>query len=84
MGSARVSFQSYLITIKRRFERINFLTIFSHIRYYFSTFEDDSLLCLLDDDAYSKDEQKIKVIPEDVNIKINEDVLDSIIKELKM
>jgi len=45
------------------------LNVLNFLRYYFSTFEDDSLLCLLDDDAYSKDEQKINVIPEDVNFK---------------
>jgi hypothetical protein len=46
--------------------------------YYFSTFEDDSLLCLLDDAAYSKDECKIKVIPEEMDIKVNSDLLKNL------
>ncbi len=51
--------------------------------YYFSTFEDDSLLCLLDDTAYDKDESKFKVIPEEYNIKINNDIVRNI-EELKL
>ncbi len=46
--------------------------------YYFSTFEDDSLLCLLDDSAYDK--EQFSVIPEEYDIKINEELL----KELRI
>lgn len=51
--------------------------------YYFSTFEDDSLLCLLDDTAYDKDECKVKVIPEEYDIRINNDIVQNF-EELKM
>lgn len=50
--------------------------------YYFSTFEDDSLLCLLDDTAYSKDESKIQVIPEQYDLVLNEELIKSL-KELQ-
>ena len=79
--------QIYGINLSKHYRMI-FITsnyniiILSYDRYYFSTFEDDSLLCLLDDSAYSKDEQRIKVIPEDMKIKIDEAVLDNL-KELK-
>ncbi|RNA31813.1 zinc finger protein 277-like [Brachionus plicatilis] len=46
--------------------------------YYFSTFEDDNLLCLLDDNGYNKDESKIKVIPEDIRIEIRKELLESL------
>lgn len=46
--------------------------------YYFSTFEDDNLLCLLDDNGYNKDESKIKVIPEDLTIEIKKELLESL------
>ena len=48
--------------------------------YYFSTFEDDNLLCLLDDEAY--DESKIQVIPENMEVKINEEIVKNL-KDLK-
>jgi hypothetical protein len=44
------------------------LFIFFACRYYFSTYEDDNLLCILNDEAYSKDEQRINVIPEQYTI----------------
>lgn len=43
--------------------------------FYFSTFEDDSLLCLLDDSAY--DESKFNVIPEEYEFKINSDIVNN-------
>jgi hypothetical protein len=44
--------------------------------YFFSTFEDDSLLCLLDDSGYAVDEAlKVKVIPEHYDIKLNDQEL---------
>lgn len=46
--------------------------------YYFSTFEDDNLLCLLDDNGYNKDESKFKVIPEDLRIEIKKELLESL------
>ena len=46
------------------------------LRYYFSTFEDDSLLCLLDDTAYSIDESKIKIIPEEIDMNMNNDLIN--------
>lgn len=46
--------------------------------YFFSTFEDDNLLCLLDDDGYNKDESKIKVIPEDIKFEIKQELLESL------
>ena len=45
--------------------------------FYFSTFEDDSLLCLLDDSAYEKDESKFKVIPEEYDFQINKDIMQN-------
>jgi len=42
----------------------------------FSTFEDDSLLCLLDDTAYNKDESKVIVIPEKFDVEIKEEVFE--------
>ncbi|CAF0704556.1 unnamed protein product [Brachionus calyciflorus] len=51
--------------------------------YYFSTFEDDNLLCLLNDNGYNKDESKIQVIPEELNIEIKKELLDSL-KELEI
>jgi hypothetical protein len=46
-------------------------------RYLFSTFEDDSLLCLLDDTAYSRDESKVTVIPEKFDVEVKEEVFES-------
>lgn len=46
--------------------------------YYFSTFEDDNLLCLLDDNGYNRDESKIQVIPEEVKFEIKKELLDSL------
>ena len=43
--------------------------------YFFSTFEDDNLLCLLDDSTYLKDELKYQVIPEQYDIKVDEELI---------
>lgn len=51
--------------------------------YYFSTFEDDNLFCLLDHNAYEKDECKYKVIPEEYDIAFNAHIMDNL-KELKL
>ena len=51
--------------------------------YFFSTFEDDSMLCLLDDSAYSKDESKIVIIPEQYDLNINDELFQSL-KDLKI
>lgn len=45
--------------------------------FYFSTFEDDSLLCLLDDSAYDQDESKFNVIPEEYEFRINSDIVNN-------
>ncbi len=47
---------------------LSYLILSLSLRYYFSTFEDDNLLCVLDDDGYSKDEIRFNVIPEQYNI----------------
>ena len=51
--------------------------------YFFSTFEDDSMLCLLDDSAYSKDESKVVIIPEQYDLNINDELFQSL-KDLKL
>jgi hypothetical protein len=45
--------------------------------YFFSTFEDDNLLCVLDDSTYLKDELKYQVIPEQYDIKIDEELISN-------
>ena len=50
---------------------------FDQPEYLFSTFEDDSFLCLLDDSSYSKDEEKIKVIPEQYDLKFDENFIQN-------
>lgn len=57
-----------------------FYTLFA--RYLFSTFEDDSLLCLLDDTAYTRDESKVLIIPEKFDVEIKEEVFEDM-KNLK-
>jgi hypothetical protein len=52
-------------------------------RYFFSTFEDDNLLCILDDTAYSTDELKFKVIPEKYEIKLDNETIQYL-KELSL
>jgi hypothetical protein len=49
-----------------------------HFRYLFSTFEDDTLLCLLDDDAYDQDETKIKVIPEKFDVEMRHELCNDL------
>jgi len=51
--------------------------------YFFSTFEDDSMLCLLDDTAYSKDESKVVIIPEQYDLNINDELFQNL-KDLKI
>jgi hypothetical protein len=50
---------------------------FDQPEYLFSTFEDDSLLMLLDDSGYSKDEEKIKVIPEQYDLKLDDNFIQN-------
>ena len=53
-------------------------------RYYFSAFEDDNLLCILNDNTYSQDEAKIKVIPEQYSVDSVSQVLNLDLKNLKL
>lgn len=50
---------------------------FDQPEYLFSTFEDDSLLCLLDDSSYCKDEERIKVIPEQYDLHLDENLIQN-------
>ena len=53
-------------------------------RYYFSTFEDDTLLCLLDDSAYSADEAKFQVIPEQLDLRINDELARELMNNVNL
>ena len=53
-------------------------------RYYFSTFEDDTLLCLLDDSAYGADEAKFQVIPEQFDLHVNDELAKELMNNVKL
>ena len=80
MGPARVI--NRFIRLKLLEIKNSSIIILLSKRYYFSTFEDDNLLCILDDTAYSQDEIRINVIPEQYNVEskqvINLDLKDLI------
>jgi hypothetical protein len=62
---------------------MSFKELWDQPEYFFSTFEDDSMLCLLDDTAYSKDESKIVIIPEQYDLNINDELFQNL-KDLKI
>ena len=71
------------LTEKMHIKEFPSAELWDHPEFYFSTFEDDSMLCLLDDAAYDQDQSKFQVIPEQYDIQINKELMNDL-KQLSL